>query len=188
MTKIGTVNVYWRTLDIHATTGEILDVSRTSETHITGNANVNGGQISSRTDHYQQLFIRDADGNESDLEFEARVGFRPGQTATFLWATPAGADKGKYIGVYNNTSGKMNTIRKGNNDMACIPFYNYLMIVAVFIAVFNIVGEGLAHWLWFGLGVGFVVFVFLCQKKLMDDVAGMMKSYGTKPSQAIAAD
>ncbi len=184
-TKIGTINVIWRNLDIYGFTGEILDTQRTSETTISGNTNAPNAQISSRTDHYTHLFLRNADGREDDLNFESRVGFRTGQTATFIWATSSGADKGKYIAVYNNTSGQINTIRKGNNDMACIPFYNWIGIVAVFVGVFGLMQHGLfGKIIQCGIGFGYIAFMFLCQKKLMDGTADLMRGY-TPDSGAI---
>jgi hypothetical protein len=177
-TKIGSVNVIWRTLDIYGFTGEIMETQRTSETTVTGNMHAPNAQISSRTDHYTHLFLRSADGSELDVNFESRVGFRAGQTATVIWASSAGPDKGKYIAAYNHTSGQINTIRKGNNDMACIPFYNYIGIVAVFYGVFGFMAHGLIPKLiQIGIGFGYIAFMFLCQKKLMDGTAALMRSY-----------
>lgn len=185
MAKLGTVNVYWRTLDIHGHTGEILEVSRTSETYVSGNTHVHGGQINSQTKHYQQLFIRQADGKERNLEFEARVGFRAGQTATFVLATPHGSDTGRYVAVYNNTTGEINTIRRNNNIMACIPFWNWLMVLAVIIAVISLGGSGLLHWVWFLASVSYIIWVMRCQKKLMAGVAEIMKSNNSPPASTV---
>lgn len=177
-TKVGTVNVIWRNLDIYVFTGEILDTQRTSETTVSGNMNAPNAQISSRTDHYTHLFLRGPDGREDDLNFESRVGFRTGQKASFVWASSMGPDKGKYIAVYNHTSGQINTIRKGNNDMSCIPFYNWIGIIAIFVGCFGFMAHGLLGKLfWCGLGFGYIAFMFLCQKRLMDGTAALMRTY-----------
>ncbi len=177
-TKLGSVNVIWRNLDIYGFTGEIVETQRTSETTVSGNMNAPNAQISSRTNHYTQLFLRNADGRELDVDFESRVGFRAGQVATAVWASSSGPDGGKYIAAYNHTSGQINTIRKGNNDMACIPFYNYIGIVAVFVGVFGLMAHGiLGKLFWCGLGFGYIGFMFMCQKKLMDGTAAIMRNY-----------
>jgi hypothetical protein len=176
--KIGSVNVIWRNLDIYAFTGEIVETQRTSETTVTGNMNAPISQISSRTDHYTHLFLRAPDGRELDVNFESRIGFRAGQTATAIWASSAGPDSGKYIAAYNHTSGQINTIRKGNNDMACIPFYNYIGIVAIFYGMFGFMAHGLIPKLiQFGIGFGYIAFMLLCQKKLMDGTNALMRTY-----------
>ncbi len=182
MSKIGSVNVIWKNVDIHAFSGEVMDVARSSETHVSGNANVNGGQITSSTTHYAQLFIRNpVTGEEYDIEFaHPKVGFRAGHKATMLWGTTPGVTKKTwpYIGVYNHTTGQMQTIRKGNNDLACIPFYNWIMIVAVFVGVFNLImGTGLLKWPLVLLSIGYIVFMYLCQKKLIDGTTELMKTY-----------
>lgn len=196
MSKIGSVNVIWKTVDIHAFSGEVMDVARSSETHVSGNTNVNGGQISSSTTHYAQLFIRNPVTNEEyDIEYaNPKVGFRPTHKATMLWGTTPGVTKKSwpYIGVYNHTTGQLQTIRKGNNDLACIPFYNWIMILAVFVGVFNLfMGTGLLKWPLVLASIGYVVFTYMCQKKLIDGTNELMKThtvdFGVVPQAAAVA-
>ncbi|WP_298213525.1 hypothetical protein [Acidocella sp.] len=175
-TKIGNVDLKWRNLEIYGFTGEILENQRSSETRVTGHSNSFTGQaqIQSHTTHYQHLFLRSPDGREDNLEFPAKVGFRAGQTATLVWASTKGPTKGEYVAVYNNTSGQINPIRRGNNRMACIPGYTWFAILAIILAV---VGVATGSLIVAALGIAYLVFMIWSQRRLLKGVERLMLNY-----------
>jgi hypothetical protein len=171
--KIGEVDLRWRKLNIFGFTGIVVDKGQSTVTTVSA-PNNDSGNVSVRTDHYTHIFLRHPDGREDDLEFKTRTGFRVGQTATFVWASKAGPEKGEYIAVYNNTSGQVNTIRPGNNKMSCPPGYTWWAILAL---IWSIPMLGTGHFILAIPGFAYLVFMMWSQKRLMRDTAVLLRGY-----------
>jgi hypothetical protein len=171
--KIGEVDLYWRKLNIYAFTGIVVDKEQTTVTTVSAPNNVSGN-VATRTDRYTHLFIRHPDGREDDLEFKTRIGFRIGQTATLVWASKAGPDKGEYIAVYNNTSGQINTVRPGNNKMSGLPMYTWLAILAI---IWTVPMVMLGYFFYAIPGIAYLIFMFWSQKRLIRETAALLHGY-----------
>jgi hypothetical protein len=171
--KIGEVDLRWRKLNIYGFTGIVADKEQTTVTTVSAPNNVSGN-VAVRTDRYTHLFLRHPDGREDDLEFKTRIGFRIGQTATFVWASKAGPEKGEYIAVYNNTSGQINTVRPGNNKMACLPGYTWLAILAL---IWFIPTLATGHVFLALPGIAYIVFMMWSQLRLMRETNALLRGY-----------
>ncbi len=172
MAKIGEVNLYWRKLNIYGFTGTVVDKNETTTTTVQPVNNANNN-FTTRTDRSTHLFVRGPDGEEKDLEFETRTGFRVGHMATFVVASTTVWDKGHYVAVYNNSTGQNNTFRRGNNRMACFPFYTTTAILAIIVG-----GIGITISIIFPiLAIVYIGFMLWCQLHLKRRVAELMRDY-----------
>jgi hypothetical protein len=168
MSKISTVSVGSRMIDLYAFTGEVVDQSSSSETRTTVHSN---RQVTSQTVHYAQLFVRAPDGEERDLEVaNMKIGVRREHTVSLLWGIKKGRENGKYIAVYNHDTKSIHHIRKENNDLAGPPGYTLIIVVAVFVGVFGlfgVFGGDLTAGLFLLLAAGAVYWIYNRQRKLM---------------------
>ncbi len=138
MAEVGAINIGTRQVHIHRFTGIVMDSQRSSETSITGHTN---GQIRSHTFHYNEIFLRSADGEERAVEVgSAKVAVRVGNTATVAWGIVGSASTGSYTTVRNHETGLVGHVAKGINDVAGPPGYNMMIIVFVFVGVFSVMG------------------------------------------------
>jgi hypothetical protein len=171
MAKIGEVNLYWTKLNIYGFTGTVVDKEQSITTTVVPVNNA--GNFTTRTDQSTHLYLRGADGVEKELEFETRTGFRVGHTATFVVASKTVWDKGHYVAVYNNSTGQNNTFRRGNNRMACFPFYTTTAILAIIVGAIGITISIIFP----VLAIAYIGFMLWCQLRLKRQVAELMRDY-----------
>lgn len=133
MAAVSSVNIGMRHINIHCFTGEVIDSQRSSETHVMGH---NNGQISSSTSHYNEVFLRAADGQERVVEVASSgVPVRAGNNVTVLWGIVGNKEKGSYTTVVNHDTGALGHIAKGVNDVCGPHFYNMMIILFVIVGV-----------------------------------------------------
>lgn len=138
MTAGSNVRIGMRHINIYRFTGEVVDSQRSSETSVTAH---NNGQVSSRTFHYNEIFLRAADGEERAVEVAgANVPVRAGNTVTVLWGIVGKKEKGSYTTVLNHDTRQIGHIAKPINDLSGPHFYNMLIILFVFVGVFSVMG------------------------------------------------
>lgn len=187
MSKLATVNIGSRLIDLHAFTGAVVDQTQASETRTTVHSN---NQVTSRTDHYSHIFVRAPNGEERDLEVaNMQIGVRREHTVTLLWGIKKGKERGPYVAVYNHDTKGIHHIRKANNDLAGPFGYNLLLVVAVFVAVFGlfgVLGGNVAAAIPLLLGGGSIYWVYGRQKKLMAEVAAAAKGVTPRTASATA--
>lgn len=187
MSKISTVTIGSRMIDLYAFTGEVVDQASSSSTHTTVHSN---NQVTSRTDHYAQLFVRAPDGEERDLEVaNMKIGVRRDHTVSLLWGIKKGRETGKYLAVYNHDTKSIHHIRKENNDVAGPPGYNMIIIVAAFVGAFGLfgtLGGDMSAAMFLLLSAGAVYWIYNRQRKLMAAVDAAARAIAV-PSGAAAA-
>ena len=134
MASFATISAGSKPIHLYAFSGEVVDQQKSSYTEVTNTSN-NQRQVS--TTHYNDIFIRAADGSEKSIKIvDASFSTRQGSKASIIWGIPGKKDQGPYLAVVNHDSGDLHMIRKAINDLASPPFYNMLLIVAaIFIAV-----------------------------------------------------
>ena len=151
MSAVSSVDIGMRRINIYRFTGQVLDSQRSSETTVSSD---NRGNVSSSTYHYNEIFLKGADGEERSVEVaSASVPVRIGNTVTVLWGIVGNREKGHYSTVYNHDTQQVGHIAKAINDLAGPMLYNMLIILFVFIGVFAVMS------LFGGSGVGFVLVV-----------------------------
>jgi hypothetical protein len=168
MTKISTTLIGSRSIDLHAFTGEVVDQSTSHHTEATVHAN---NQVTTSTTSYSQLFIRDKNGEEREINVpNMKIGVRRGTTASLIWGIKTGKDWGPYIAVYNHDTKSIHHIRKGNNDLAGPPGYNMMLIAAVIVGViggYGVLTGDFSSIVFLGAGCGAIYWIYMRQKKLM---------------------
>jgi hypothetical protein len=138
MGAVSSVDIGRRRVNIYRFTGQVLDSQRSSETSVTS---YNNGQVSAQTFHYNEIFLRSADGEERAVEVaSAKVPIRVGNTVTVLWGIVGNRDKGSYCTVHKHDTRQTGHIAKAINDASGPPLYNMLIILFVFIGVFSVMG------------------------------------------------
>ncbi len=177
MTKINTVTINARTIDLYAFTGEVIDQSTSTHTQSTLHAN---NQVTTYTDSYSNLFVKGKDGEERSLQVaNMNIGVRQGNTVSLLWGIKKGREKGDYIAVYNHDTKAIHHIRKGNNDTAGPMGYNMLLIVGVLIGVLgaaSLIGGDFWSIITVAIGAGLIYWIYKRQKKLMAAVDAAARS------------
>lgn len=113
MAKVGVANLKWKTVDLFAFTGEV--VNESSQDHIevhtqtfdNGQAFGQRSQTSVTTTRWTTVYLRNAAGEEMDAVLkDAKVRFPVGQTATLVWGRDIGAQLGPKIALFNNSTGQ----------------------------------------------------------------------------------
>ncbi len=138
MAAIRTIRIGARQIHLHRFTGEVLDSQRSSHTSVTSHAN---GQVSAHTEHYNEVFLRAPDGAERSVEVaSAKVSVRVGNMVTVGWGIVGSNATGSYATIHNHDTHQLGHIAKAINDTAGPPLYNMMIIVFVFIGVFNAMG------------------------------------------------
>jgi hypothetical protein len=138
MSAVRTIAIGARQIHLHRFTGEVLDSQRSSHTTVTSHAN---GQVSAHTQHSNEIFLRAPDGEERAVEIATSgVPVRVGNIVTIGWGIVGNAATGSYATVRNHDTGQLGHIAKAINDTAGPPLYNMMIIVFVFIGVFNAMG------------------------------------------------
>ena len=133
MPEVSSVDIGMRKVHIYRFTGVVVDSQRSTHTTATSH---NNGQVSTHTEHYNEIFIQDEKGEEMSAEIGGTgVSVRPGNRVSIFWGIVGNAEKGSYTTVINHDTGAKGHIAKGVNDVCGPPFYNMLIILFVFIGV-----------------------------------------------------
>jgi hypothetical protein len=159
MALINSVAVGDRIIDLITFQGEVVDEKKWATTQVAGGGGgINTGSglpnqvtITSVSTTHDQFFLRNNEGQEKAFEFaNAGLALRKGNRVTVLWGTIKGNEHGKYLAVYNHTTGQLSQIPDSINNLAIPP-----MPVPVFIGyVAGVLGICF-------YGVGFVVLAVL---------------------------
>ncbi|MBK6496345.1 MAG: hypothetical protein IPO52_05980 [Gemmatimonadetes bacterium] len=164
MSAVSSLRIGSRQISLYRFTGEVLDSQRSSHTTVTSHQN---GQVSAQTEHYNQVFLRASDGEERSVEVaSAGVAVRVGNIVTVGWGLVGSNATGSYATVWNHDTNQVGHIAKAINDTAGPPLYNMMIIVFVFIGVFNAMGVfafNLRAIFWVGLT--FFFFWWLTQRR-----------------------
>lgn len=195
MAKVGVANLKWKTVDLFAFTGEV--VNESSQDHIevhtqtfdNGQAFGQRSQTSVTTTRWTTVYLRNAAGEEMDAVLkDAKVRFPVGQTATLVWGRDIGAQLGPKIALFNNSTGQLETIKKGNNDLAMLPkgilgkgAFIAIGIVAILMMISGIFsltrGLMIPAIIQFGLGAGWIALLLYTGKLLSQAVAQLMAAH-----------
>jgi hypothetical protein len=133
MTAVSTIDIGMRKIHIYCFTGVVVDSQKSSQTSVTTH---NNGQVSSHTEHYNEIFVQKENGEEMSAEVGGTgVSIRPGNRVSVLWGIVGNAERGPYTTVVNHDTGAKGHMAKGINDVCGPPFYNMLIILFVFIGV-----------------------------------------------------
>jgi hypothetical protein len=191
MIKIGSVNLFWKTVDILTFTGVIVDQDKSSHTEVhatnVGNAySGNNVRVTTTVTNFNHVFVRNESGEERDIELKnPKVAFRNGQTATIICGTDPGAAFTYDIALYNNSLGQLQHNIKLNNELAMMP-KNFLgkaafivvgciaillMIMAIFNFLFGNIGAALLEGV---LGGGYIGCLWYLGKTLRDGVSELI--------------
>ncbi|MES2625111.1 MAG: hypothetical protein V4628_07525 [Pseudomonadota bacterium] len=133
MPEVSTVDIGMRKVHIYRFTGVVVDSQKSSHTSVTSH---NNGQVSTYTDHYNEIFIQNEGGEEMSAEIGgSNVSVRVGNKVSILWGIVGNAERGPFTTVVNHDTGAKGHMAKGVNDVCGPPFYNMLIILFVFIGV-----------------------------------------------------
>jgi hypothetical protein len=194
MAKLGSVDIVWKTVDIFAFTGMIVDQDKSSHTEVHATSVNNGTpynnvRVSTTVTNFNHIFLKDAAGEEMDVELmNPKIGFRNGQVATLVWGKDVGAQYGKFVALYNNTSRQIHTIKKGNNEVAMLPqgfvgkaVFIVVGCVAIFMMIVGIFdflrGNVFSALVEAAIGGGYIALLVYVGKKLSAGVAQLMQTY-----------
>lgn len=185
MPAASSVSIGARTVQLYTFTGEVTHSAVSSETERT--VDQHNRHVSSRTWHHNQLMVQAADGEVREIDVgSAKVAVAPGQVVTLCWGIVNGREKGDYVAVHNHATRQTGWFAKGVNDVAGPPGYNMLLIVLVFVVVFNFLGvfrfEPTAIF-WVAIGLGAFWWLLQRRKKLR---AAVEQSLGMVDAQAAA--
>jgi hypothetical protein len=141
MPEVSTVQIGMRNVHIYRFTGVVVDSQKSTHTTATSH---NSGQVTTHTEHYNEIFIQDEKGEEMSAEIGGTgVSVRPGNKVSVFWGIVGNAERGPFTTVINHDTGAKGHMAKGVNDVCGPPFYNMLIIVFVFVGVvgsFNLLG------------------------------------------------
>lgn len=119
---VGHVWIGSRKIRIHRFKGVVVDLQRSSRTHVSGGQN--NTPISSFTVNTHEVFIRLKDGSERSFDVEpSGVPVRPGNTLTVLMGFPGQKDRGWYTTIWNHDSKRLGHMPPGINKLAGPRFY-----------------------------------------------------------------
>ena len=133
MPEVSTVQIGMRKVHIYRFTGAVVDSQKSTHTTATSN---NNGQVTTYTEHYNEIFIQDEKGEQMSAEIGGTgVSVRPGNKVSVFWGIVGNAERGPFTTVINHDTGTKGHMAKGVNDVSGPPFYNMLIILFVFIGV-----------------------------------------------------
>ena len=146
MTRMTTISLGSRQIDIYAMSGEVMHSQKWTTTEVSGGGGsgvisngsgyVRNQEVKSKTTTHDQLFIRTADGEEESMQVEdMHLAVRPGHWVSFIWAIVNGRKDGPFVAIFNQNTGSLDFIKSGVNK-ACFPFISSIVgVIAFFLAL-----------------------------------------------------
>ena len=137
MPVIQSVTLDDRVVDLITFCGEVLEEKKWSTTQVAGGGGgMNAGtglpnpvNITSVSTTHDQFFLRSDSGEEKSFQLAGGgIALRKSHRVTVLWGTVKGNDHGKYLAVYNHTTGDLNKFDSAIDDMAVPPVSTALLI------------------------------------------------------------
>lgn len=156
MTRIATINVGSRQVEIHSMSGEVMGSRKWTTTEISGGGGVGvisqgsgyieQDEVKSETTTHDQIIIRAADGKEESLKVkDLDLAVRDGHWVSLIRAIPSGRKEGPCVAILNHNTGSLDFINSAV-DKTCLP-----MIVSSVLGVATI---------FLALAGGFIVFLW----------------------------
>jgi len=152
--KIASGNVLGRDYHIHVRTGVVENSETRSETEVTGNVSGGGGyssggsgynnpvsgSIQSKTTRYQNIFLKDEEGDDHVIELvNFLIACKEGQKLTLFIVKSKDSLYGPYFQAYNhNTRQNYENSKAVSSEM--FPFRKVLMATGGLAALFFLIG------------------------------------------------
>jgi hypothetical protein len=148
----GSVKIGAKTIELRGFTGKVSGVSKSSYTQTT--VDHQNRTSSTSTTNYTEFRLNADDGSVQQLEVESQYArLQDGDTATALWGAVRNKDRNYYLAVYNHKLGQLGVIPSERNALAGPVGSNWLIVLAVFVGVFGVMG------LFSGPGAGSIIAV-----------------------------
>lgn len=182
MPAVGSVSIGGKQIDLHAFTGDVVEVSRRSDTETTYEQ---GQPTKSTTWHYIKFLVRAPDGTTQQAEVDTRQAtVAKGEQVTLFWGI-VGKKESNYLAVYNHSSHKLGVVWDTRNDLAGPAILRSQIVLTVLVLVFLLafIGtSGLGSVVVLGLMGGLWYYVHQRRQTLIKAVEAAIPGLKVQPS------